>query len=55
MNYSHYKIFKYIGFIPSHYVSAINLDVELFFSVFGEFDYVCIVNFNQCNFYFKFI
>ena len=39
-NSSHHKIFKYISFIPSHYVSVINLDVVLSFIVFSEFDYV---------------
>ena len=40
MNSSNYKIFKYIGFMPSHYVSVINLDHVSSFSVFNEFDYV---------------
>ena len=37
MNYSYYIIFKYIGFVSSHCVSAINLDIESF-SIFSEFD-----------------
>ena len=40
MNSIYYRIFKYIGFVLSHYVSAINLDVVPSFSVFSEFDYV---------------
>ena len=40
MNSSHYRNFKYIGFVPNHYVSAINLNVTLSFSVFSEFDFV---------------
>ena len=40
MKSSHHRIFKYIGFMPSHYVSAINLDVTSSYSVFSEFDFV---------------
>ena len=40
MNYSQHRIFKCIGFVPSHYVSTINLDVMSSFSIFSEFDYV---------------
>ena len=40
MNYSHHKIFKCIGFVPSHYVNAINLNVASSFNVFSEFDYM---------------
>ena len=40
MNSSHHRIFTYIGFVPSNYVSAINSDVVPSFSVFSEFDYV---------------
>ena len=38
MNSSHHIILKYIGFVPSHYVSVINLDVMPSFSAFNEFD-----------------
>ena len=34
------RIFKCMGFVPSHYVSAINLDAAPSFSVFSEFNYV---------------
>ena len=34
---SHYKIFKYIGFVSSHYISVINLDVMSSFNVFSTF------------------
>ena len=40
MNYSHHRIFKYIGFVSSHCVIYINLDIASFFNVFNEFDYV---------------
>ena len=40
MNSSHHRIFKCIGFVPSHYVGVINLDVAPFFSVFSKFDFV---------------
>ena len=38
INSSQYKIFKCIGFVSRHYVSAINLDVVPSFNVFSEFD-----------------
>ena len=38
MNSSHYGIFKYIGFVPNHYVSVINLNIVPFFSIFNKFD-----------------
>ena len=44
MNYSHHIIFKCIGFMPSHYVSVINLDVASSFSIFSEFDFVSQLN-----------
>ena len=40
MNYSHHEIFKCKSFVPSHYVSDINLDVAPSFNVFSEFDFV---------------
>ena len=40
MNSNHHRIFKCIGFVLNNCVSAINLDVASFFSVFREFDYV---------------
>ena len=40
MNSSHHTIFTCIGFVPSHYVSAINSDVVSSFNVFNEFDFV---------------
>ena len=40
MKSSHHRIFKCTGFMLSHYVGAINLDIVLSFSVFSEFDYV---------------
>ena len=40
MNSSHYRFFKCIGFVSSHYVSVINLDTTTSFSVFSEFDYM---------------
>ena len=40
LNSSHHRIFKCIGFLPSHYISAINLDVVSSFSIVSEFDYV---------------
>ena len=40
MNSSHHRIFKYIGFVSSHYVSVINLDVVSSFNVFSEFDFI---------------
>ena len=39
-NYSHHRILKYIGFMSSHYISAINLNAMLLFSIFNEFDFV---------------
>ena len=45
MKFSHHRIFKCTCFMPSHYISAINLDVELSFSVFSEFDSMCL---NRC-------
>ena len=36
----HHIIFKCPGFMPSHYISVINLNVVLSFKVFSEFDYV---------------
>ena len=44
MNYNYYKIFQYIGFLSSHYVSIITLNVAPFFSVFSKFDF-----FSQSN------
>ena len=38
MKSSHYRIFKCISFMLSHYVSAINLDVVSSFNVFSELD-----------------
>ena len=38
MKSSHYRIFKCISFMLSHYVSAINLDVVSSFNAFSEFD-----------------
>ena len=32
MNSSHHRIFKCIGFVSSHYVSVINLNVVCFFA-----------------------
>ena len=40
MNSSHHRILKCIGCMPSHYISAINLDTASFFSVFSEFNFV---------------
>ena len=40
MNSSHHRIFKYIGFVPNHYVIVINLYVASSFSVFSEFCFV---------------
>ena len=40
MNSSHYRSFKCIGFVPSPYISAINLDTTPSFSVFSKFDYM---------------
>ena len=40
MNSSHYRNFKYIGFVLSHYASVINRDAAPSFSVFSEFDSV---------------
>ena len=39
-NSSYHRIFKYIGFVPSHYVSVINLNTIPSFNVFSESDYV---------------
>ena len=39
MKFSHRRIFKYTGFMSSHYISDINLNVASFFSIFSEFDY----------------
>ena len=44
MNYSNHGIFKCKSFVPSHYVSDINLDVVPSFSVFSEFDFVSQLN-----------
>ena len=41
MNFGYLRIVKYISFVPSDYVSVINLDVASSFSVFIEFDFIC--------------
>ena len=49
MNYRHYRIFKYISFMFSHYISVINFNNILSFSVFSPFDYMslgCIIGLN---------
>ena len=38
MNSSNHRIFNCMGFMPSHYFSAINLDLASSFNVFNEFD-----------------
>ena len=40
MTSSHPRIFKCIGFVPSQYIGAINLDVSSSFNVFSEVDFV---------------
>ena len=40
MNSSDHRIFKSIGFVPSHCVSVINLDIASSFSIFSKFDYM---------------
>ena len=40
LNSSHCKFFKCIGFVSSHYISVINLDVTSSFSVFSKFNVV---------------
>ena len=40
MKSSHYRIFKCISFMLSHYISAIDLDVASSFNVFSEFDFI---------------
>ena len=40
MKSSHYRIFKCISFMLSHYVSAINLDVASSFNAFSEFNFI---------------
>ena len=53
INSSHYRIFKCIGFVPSHYVNTINLVTTTSFSVFSEFNFAsqisirCIDSLNQ--------
>ena len=36
MNSSNHRIFKCMGFMPSHYVSAINLDLAVRFSILAQ-------------------
>ena len=43
MNYSHHIIFKYIGFMSNHYISAINLDVMSLFNVFSKINYLNLI------------
>ena len=40
MNSNHHRIFKCIEFVPSHYVSIINLDAAPSFNVFSKIDFV---------------
>ena len=40
MDSSHYRIIKYVGFKPIHYV--INLDVMSSLRVFNEFDFLFV-------------
>ena len=40
MNSSHFRTFKYIGFVSSHYFSAINMDDAPSFNVFSKFGYM---------------
>ena len=40
MNFTHHRIFKYIIFMPRHYVNAMNLDGISSYYVFKEFDSV---------------
>ena len=40
MNFDYLRFFKYIGFMSSHYVSTINLDVLISLSVFNKFNFM---------------
>ena len=40
MNSSHRRIFKYIGFVSSHYVNTISLDVMSSFTIFSKFVFI---------------
>ena len=40
MGSNYYRIFKCLGFVTNHYVSAISLDVMSFFTIFSKFVYI---------------